>query len=147
MVGTQAFPACNSDNGKLFNMFQTLSGWLSEPWVAWSLGFFSAVLASVLLVPRFLAQLPSDYLHDGPPREHHSFALRILRMVLGAVLVLLGVAMLVLPGQGVLTLLVGVMLIDLPGQHALVVRLLRRPKVLTLVNKLRTRHGAWPLMP
>lgn len=127
-------------------MIHTLSSWLSHPTVEWGLGIFSvlAVLASVVLVPRFLAQLPRDYLkHAETPR--HSLPLRILRNALGVVLVLLGIAMLLLPGQGLLTLLVGILLVDFPGKHALVVRGLSRPKVLSIVNKLRAHRGAQPL--
>lgn len=125
-------------------MIQTLSSWLSNPAVEWSLAIFSllAVLASLVLVPRFLAKLPPGYLKAPAPPEHHSMPLRILRNVLGALLVLLGVAMLLLPGQGLLTLLVGVLLVDFPGKHRFVVRFLGRPKVLAVVNKLRARHGA-----
>ncbi len=130
-------------------MIRTLSSWLHNPAVAWGLGLFSvlAVLASVVLVPRFLATLPSDYLRSGQHASGHSMPLRVLRNALGVVLVLLGIAMLVLPGQGLLTLLVGVLLVDIPGKHALVVRALSRPKVLAIVNKLRSHRHAPPLEP
>jgi Na+/H+ antiporter NhaD/arsenite permease-like protein len=128
-------------------MIQTLKSWLSHPAVEWGLGIFSvlAVLASLVLVPRFLAKLPRDYLNHEEPTDQHSLPWRILRNLLGVALVLLGIAMLLLPGQGLLTLLVGVLLVDFPGKHALVVRGLRRPKVLALVNKLRAHRGAQPL--
>jgi hypothetical protein len=133
--------------GPEVSMMRTLSSWLSHPAVEWSLGIFSlvAVLASVVLVPRFLAKLPRDYLNGTTEPEPHSMPSRILRNVLGVLLVLLGVAMLLLPGQGLLTLLVGILLVDFPGKHAFVVRLLGRPKVLAVVNKLRARHDAPPL--
>ena len=128
-------------------MGHTLSSWLSHPVVDLCLVAFSviAVVASLVLVPRFLAKLPPDYLRaEAPPSP--SMPLRILRNLLGIVLVLLGVAMLLLPGQGLLTLLVGVLLVDFPGKHRLVVRLLSRPKVLALVNKLRGHRGSPPLV-
>jgi hypothetical protein len=80
---------------------------------------------------------------DAPPRTD-SMLLHIAHNLLGVVLVLLGVAMLVLPGQGLLTLLVGLLLVDFPGKHQLAVRLLSRPKVLSVVNKLRAHKGAAP---
>jgi hypothetical protein len=128
-------------------MIRALSSWLSHPAVDWGLGVFSllAVLASVVLVPRFLATLPRDYLRSAQPTSGHSLALRVLRNVLGVVLALLGVAMLLLPGQGLLTLLVGVLLVDIPGKHALVVKILSRPKLLAIVNKLRAHRHAEPL--
>jgi len=136
-------------NGHEAIMIGAISRWFSQPAVEWGLAVFSilAVLASVLLVPRFLATLPPDYLRGGEPPSGHSLPLRVLRNVLGAVLALLGIAMLVLPGQGLLTLLVGVLLLDIPGKHALVVKTLSRPKLLSIVNKLRAHRHAPPLEP
>lgn len=127
-------------------MLSSLSRWFENPLVECGLVLFSvlAVVASIVLVPRFLARLPRDYLH-GAPAQPASVLARVLRNVVGVVLVLLGVAMLLLPGQGLLTLLVGLMLTDFPGKHGLVVRLLTRPKVLSIVNRLRARHQAPPL--
>jgi hypothetical protein len=129
-------------------MPSAISSWLSHPALLWGLGCFSvmAVLASVLLVPRYLASLPPDYLH-GKRRDGSSVPLRIARNVFGIVLVLLGIAMLLLPGQGLLTLLVGLLLIDFPGKQRLIRRVLGRPKILNLVNKLRARHQVPPLEP
>jgi hypothetical protein len=129
-------------------MLSSLSRWFENPFVECGLLLFSvlAVVASIVLVPRFLAKLPRDYLR-GAEAPHTSLPLRILRNLLGIVLVLLGVAMLLLPGQGLLTLIVGLMLVDIPGKHRLVQRLLSQPKVLSVVNKLRARHGAAALEP
>jgi Na+/H+ antiporter NhaD/arsenite permease-like protein len=132
-------------------MIQTLLSWLSpllsNPKLELGLLAFSvvAVLASIVLVPRFLASLPQDYLSATPAPAKHSMPLRLLRKLLGVVLVLLGLAMLLLPGQGLLTVLVGLLLLDFPGKHRLVVRLLGRPSVLKLVNKLRAHRGSPPL--
>ena len=129
-------------------MFHTLSSWLSRPAVDLCLVLFSvvAVVASVVLVPRFLASLPAGYLRSEAPPRQTPLVLRILRNLLGLVLLLLGVAMLVLPGQGLLTLLVGVLLVDFPGKRRIVVASLSRPKVLTLVNRLRAHRGSPPLV-
>ena len=37
--------------------------------------------------------------------------------LLGVFFVLIGIAMLVLPGQGILTIIAGMMLLDFPGRH------------------------------
>jgi hypothetical protein len=126
-----------------------ISSWLSHPALLWGLGCFSvlAVLASVLLVPRYLASLPPDYLRTGARAEGKSMPLRVLRNLLGIVLALLGVAMLLLPGQGLITLLVGLLLVDFPGKQQVIRRVLGRPKILKLVNKLRARHDVAPLEP
>lgn len=123
-----------------------LKGWLDHPALLWGLGCFSvlAVIFSLLFVPRYLASLPPDFLANGE-EPHGSVVWRILRNSLGVVLVVLGLLMLALPGQGLLTLAVGVLLVDFPGKHKLVQRLLGRPKILDVVNKLRARHGSPPL--
>lgn len=128
-------------------MVDALKSWFSQPAVLWGCGIFSviAVACSIVLVPRYLAKLPRDYLTNQNQPDHASVAWRIARNVLGVALTLLGVLMLILPGQGILTLLVGVLLVDFPGKHKLVQRLLGRPKVLKIVNKLRARHGSPPL--
>jgi hypothetical protein len=134
--------------GPEVSMVSTLSSWLSHPAVVWGLCIFSIALVvlSIAFVPRFLATLPPDYLRATTPPRHAALPVRILRNMLGAFLVLCGLAMLVLPGQGILTLLVGVLLLDFPKKQQLVRRLLGRPKVLSIVNKLRTRHNAPPLV-
>jgi hypothetical protein len=126
---------------------QTLESWFSHPAVLWGCGIFSviAVVSSIVFVPRYLAKLPRDYLTKDEQRSDAGVAGRVARNLLGVVLVVLGVLMLILPGQGILTLLVGVLLVDFPGKHKLVQRLLGRPKVLRVVNKLRARHGSPPL--
>lgn len=129
-------------------MIAAIFAWLKQPSVEVGLLLFSvtAVLASIVLVPRVLAKLPRDYLHRHDHAPNASLLLRVLRNLLGLVLVLLGLAMLVLPGQGLLTLLVGLLMVDFPGKLRLVRSVLGNPKVLTVVNKLRSHRGAPPLL-
>lgn len=61
--------------------------------------------------------------------------------ILGWVLLLLGVLMLVLPGQGVITILVATIMIDFPGKYRLERWLVQRPKVLSAINRLRKRFS------
>jgi hypothetical protein len=65
--------------------------------------------------------------------------------LLGALLVLAGLAMLVLPGQGILTILLGLAFLDLPGKRRAELWLVSRPPVLAAVNRLRLRAGREPL--
>ena len=125
----------------------TIEGWFDNPAVLWGVGGFSvvAVVASILLVPRYLATLPQDFLKKKSHDAGGSMPWRIFRNVLGVLLVALGVAMLLLPGQGLITLMVGVLLVDFPGKHKLVCKVLRRPKILSGVNKLRAKHQKPPL--
>jgi hypothetical protein len=62
--------------------------------------------------------------------------------------VLLIVAGLILsftPGQGILTLLLGISLPDIPGKQALERKIVQRPPVLKLVNRMRARANQPPL--
>jgi len=120
-----------------------LESWFDHPVLWCGLGGFSllAVVGSIVLVPRYLAHLPQDFLSAGD-HEQHSMAWRIVRNALGVLLVLLGIAMLILPGQGLITLMVGVLLVDFPGKQRLVQRVLGRPKILRAVNKLRGKRGS-----
>lgn len=116
-------------------MFQ----WLRDhPEVLTWLGAASVVtfVAGLFLVPWLVVRLPADRFLVDPratpagPRRH--VALRVLFHVahnlLGGVLVLAGIAMLVLPGQGILTILLGLSLLDLPGRQRLELALVSRPR-------------------
>lgn len=69
----------------------------------------------------------------------------ILKNILGGAFVLAGLAMLVLPGQGIISILIGLSLLSLPGKRHLVRRLVRMPSVLQTINRLRRRAGKPPL--
>jgi hypothetical protein len=104
-----------------------------------------AFLATVLVTPVILTRLPADYLVREPPKERRSPLLFVLKNALGVLVILLGVLMLLLPGQGLLTILLGLGLVDFPGRHRLEQRLLSRPTVLKTVNALRRRASRPPL--
>ncbi len=116
------------------------------------LGLASALLlaASVLALPWVLSALPADwFVRPADARRHGRhpllrLALGAARNLLGLLLVLAGLAMLVLPGQGLLTLGLGLLLLDLPGKRKVELRLLRRPAVRRLVDGIRRRRGAPP---
>lgn len=114
-----------------------------------------SLVASVLLLPFLAVRIPADYFRygrrrhaygrDRHPAAHH--AIVITKNALGVLLILAGLAMLVLPGQGLLTLLIGLMLTDFPGKYRLEKRLISQPGVLRAVNWLRSRAGHPPLEP
>ena len=72
--------------------------------------------------------------------------LKALKNLLAYVLVAIGIVLLVLPGQGVLTIVVGLMLADFPGKHRLIRALLTRGPVLAGINWLRARAHRPPLL-
>ena len=70
----------------------------------------------------------------------------LIKNVLGVILVLMGLVMLVLPGQGVLTILIGVSLLDFPGKRNLERKIVRTPTVHRAMDAIRRRAGKPPLV-
>ena len=65
----------------------------------------------------------------------------VAKNVLGLVLVVSGLVMLVVPGQGLLTLAAGLLLMNFPGKYRLERWLATRPPVWRAINWLRRRAG------
>lgn len=116
----------------------------------------AALVVSVLgvvLVPLLVALIPRDYFaQQAPPPLPWSDAHPMLRAFLtvlkntgGGLLVLAGIAMLALPGQGILTLLVGTMLLDFPGKRAIELALVRKRGIRRVLDWIRARAGREPL--
>jgi hypothetical protein len=118
---------------------------------------FAASLALLLLTPLLVGwlvvRLPRDYFtahrrRPAPWLERYPSLRPVLlvgKNLLGLVLVLAGLVMLVVPGQGLLTLVVGVILLDFPGKFRLERWLATRPPVWRAINWLRKRAGHQPL--
>ncbi len=133
----------------MLDWIQAHQGWL------WTLGVASIVvfLGSLLALPEIVVRIPTDYFahEERPPsrwsREHTAvrWMLRAGRNLLGVIFVAAGAAMLVLPGQGLLTILVGVLLIDFPRKYRFEQWLLRRRWASRPVNWLRKRRDREPL--
>ncbi|MEZ5977915.1 MAG: PGPGW domain-containing protein [Planctomycetota bacterium] len=125
------------------------------PLLEW-LGTASVVMfvGSVLLLPVVAARIPADFFvaPEAPPSpfaRHHPVLrvlLHVVKNVVGAVLLLGGIAMLVLPGQGLLTILAGLFLLDLPGKRAVERRVVANDRIRHGIDWLRARAGAGPLV-
>ena len=119
-----------------------------------SLFVFSVVsfVGSLIAIPFILVRLPPHYFDERHPRtwmEDHHPVLRlvghVIKNAVGVVLLMAGVAMLFLPGQGILTILIGISLVDFPGKRHLEAKLISLPTVLNTINGLRERFGQPPL--
>jgi hypothetical protein len=122
-----------------------------------SLALFVVTFAASLAVAAYVVvQLPATYFCDDCPpdagwaRRHFllRWTFRVLKNVLGVVLVVLGILLSLpgVPGQGALTVLLGIMLLDFPGRRRLERYVVTRPSVLRTVNRLRARYGRPPLV-
>ncbi len=110
-------------------------------------------VGSVIAIPWILVRLPQDYFCERHPRtwlKGHHPVLRLIALVaknlVGWILLLGGIAMLFLPGQGLLTILIGVSLMDFPGKRAIERKLVSRPLILEAINRIRQRFDRPPLL-
>ncbi len=131
-----------------FSFLQPLLGWLA------ALSLFTFIF-SLVLIPWVVGRLAQDCFlklyHNDASTSQPSFAsvmMAILRNVLGLFLVLAGIAMLFLPGQGLLTILIGALLLSFPGKHKLINGLVRQPKIQHSLDWIRKKRGKeaflWP---
>lgn len=122
----------------------------------WATGLsLAGLVATIAGVPWVVARLPQDYFNQPHRAAWHFSAdepwfarvLGLFKNLLGALLVLLGIIMLLTPGQGLLTLLVGLLLMNFPGKYRLERWLVGRPGVLAALNWLRRRSAMPPFEP
>jgi hypothetical protein len=133
-----------------------LYDWLNaHQTLLWILGAVSIVtfVGSLIAVPILVVRMPSDYFLTRErsaeswvgqhPRQARTVV--IVKNVFGGLLILAGIAMLVLPGQGVITMLIGISLMNFPGKRRLELRVIRIPAVLAAINWMRAKRGRPPL--
>lgn len=128
--------------------------WEDKEFLVW-LSAFSAItfVGSLLLIPFLCVRMGEDYFmphrdQDRTLAGRHP-VLRwtglILKNLLGVLVLAAGIAMIFLPGQGLLTILIGIMMLNFPGKRTLELKLIRLPGVLRAINHLRVRAGHAPL--
>jgi len=135
---------------------QALAGWVLQPVVLTGLVSASVLLLALSLIglPLALARMPTDFF-SRPERRRVKLSerakplwfvvLRSLRNALGGLLLALGLLMLFVPGQGLLTIFAALLLIDFPGKRRLLRWSFSRPAVHRPLNALRRRAGRPPL--
>ena len=70
----------------------------------------------------------------------------VAKNVVGIVFVVVGLVLLLLPGQGLLMILIGLLLMDFSGKRRLERRIVARPAILKAMNAMRRRRGHPPLV-
>ena len=123
---------------------QTLFTWLV-------LGSIAGLVLSAILLPVVMVRLPRGYFTERHRQKQNarnrrrSILWHVAKNTLGVIFLLAGVAMLVLPGQGLLTIFFGVLLLDFPGKYRLERWVVLRPGILNAINHIRARFGKPPL--
>lgn len=114
---------------------------------------FISLIASILLIPWIVTKIPEDYFthpkrqklqwSDQPKIIHFVFI--FLKNILGVILVLGGIILLFVPGQGIFTILIGLLIMDFPYKYKVETRIIKHPFILRSINKLRAKAKQPPL--
>lgn len=124
--------------------------------LVWSLSIASVVtfLATLVLGPLMVVWAPHDYFTHQRRRatvlttRHPLVRMLVLvvRNTLGLVLLVAGVLMLVLPGQGLLTIVAAIIVADFPGKYRLERWIVSHRSIRNAIDWLRRRAGRRPLV-
>ena len=133
---------------------------ISQKIIAWSsmnsdllflLGSLSIfiLIISVFMMVVIISFLPEDYFKSenrnliSRVQNSRYPLLKLLVLItknfFGILLLLSGILMLVLPGQGILTIITGLVFIDYPGKYKFERKLLRQKGVINSINWIRSR--------
>lgn len=107
---------------------------------------------SLLLLPYLVRKIPSDYFLQlsSKPAKATEYDIKylflfLIRNIFGCFLLLSGVLMLFLPGQGLITIFIALLLIDFPFKRQLISRLISHRKIRTSINWARKKTNKPPL--
>lgn len=137
---------------EIIDRWQRALGIVDVPLALIGIASLAVSVGALVLIVVFVISIPKNYFlgAEAPPwslKTRHPWVnvgIHIAKNLLGAVLIVLGLLFLALPGQGIVTVLVGIVLLDFPGKRKLELRLIRRPKVLAALNWIRKRLGREP---
>ena len=115
---------------------------------------FVVLVLSALSIGYFIRKIPHDYFLDdkrGVSQIKNKnpviwIIALVLKNVIGYCLILGGILMLVLPGQGLLTILVGLMISDYPGKFKIEKRIIKTKLILKTINWYRAKSNVLPII-
>lgn len=137
--------------------------WLTEFWqaVTWSkillgVGLFLLSLGlSFLAIGIVMVKIPANYFSSHYQQDFMPdspwlvrWGVVILKNIFGVFIIILGILLSLpgVPGQGILTILLGLIMLDIPGKRPLEAKIIKRPNILSAVNKLRKKYNKPPLI-
>ena len=106
---------------------------------------------SLLSIKWLVALIPEDYFVTKRVSKIKSqnpliwYLILILKNIVGYSLILGGLIMLVLPGQGLFTIIIGLMLSNYPGKYIIEKKFIAIPTILKSINWLRRKSNKPPL--
>ena len=102
---------------------------------------------SLVSIKWLVALIPTDYfVKKNISKSKKSYSLLwlmsiIVKNIIGYTLILGGILMLVLPGQGLFTILMGLILSNYPGKYTIEKRIISIPRILKTINWLRKKSN------
>ena len=124
--------------------------WISDNYrvIQW-IGLVSVLLffLSLFILRCVIVRLPDDYfVIDSPASNKHSgnlidLALRVAKNLFGFLLIICGIILLVIPGQGLVTIVLGAWIIDLPWIIKIKRKFVYSRLVKGALNWIRSKNG------
>lgn len=120
----------------------------------------TASIAYFVVITYFITQMDKQYfvrrktseeglinhLHLTSMSRSVACAVKIAKIILGLGLLVCGILMLVLPGQGLITILIGLSLLPFPGKDQMEQRILSRKSVRSTLNWIRLKAKKEPFI-
>ena len=129
---------------EIFEAYRSLIIWFG------SISLF-IFLFSLLTIKWLVALIPEDYFINKRVSKIRSlnpllwYIFLIFKNIIGYSLILGGIMMLVLPGQGIFTIIIGLMLSNYPGKYSIERRFIAIPSILKSINWLRRKSNKPPI--
>ncbi len=125
-----------------------------QTWFYWT-GALSLIIffGTLLTIPWLIIRLPADYFASRRRRRvtgkraFYLWGIILIagKNILGCLFVIIGIIMLMIPGQGILTIFIGIVLLDFPGKFRLERWLMRRRTIIESLNIIRRKARRPPL--
>lgn len=122
----------------------------NETLMIWMLGMSLVIfLGTLIAIPAVVVWMSPNYFikveKSGLPKTPLRILGRTIKNLLGLIFLIIGIAMLLLPGQGLLTIFVGLSLLNFPGKQKLELGIMRLQGVRTSIDWLRYKAKKEPL--
>ena len=112
-----------------------------------SLVSLTLFIISILSIRWLVLLIPENYFKEKKSsflKEKYFFywiAFKFIKNSLGYLLIIGGILMLVLPGQGILTIFIGMVLSDYPGKYYIEKKIIQSSIILKTINSIRKKSG------
>ncbi len=105
------------------------------------------LIVSLAIIPIVVIKMPENYFSEqyrvrASKTSSHPILAQLftgIKNLIGFIFIILGILMLILPGQGILTVLMGLFLMNFPGKYKFERKLVSLPKVLKSLNWIRAK--------